>query len=469
MGKFSIPIFDVFVDDDSLGLTAVSLVDMPAISEDFIAMSKAVQRLWFNKEKHEVVGPLLIPNQLILRYAEDGSAYYIRWGKETIKKAADKYLMQGRFNNITIMHEDIDKDDSERMQDNVYLKKMWIINDAKSDIANVQYGYHLPEGTLMAKYKVYNRSIWQRIKSGELRGFSIEAIASLQNVNKMLEIQYNKMEKNKIEITDKALQLWDKFVMFVNQSDVASDADALAGEAKKDETDSGEVTIKYWTDNDHYLSVDAEGFVRDEEGNLVDTGQYKLSDGNVLEVGEDNKFVGVHAAADAKDDAEPAEAPIAEAEDDKDKTSGETSCNEKVDEVPSGETSGDTEVKEEDAEDKASGDTKADADSDEADDMGDDKNPDASNEEEPEEPELPSDLVPFELDGEQYLIPQPVADYINSLVGTDDKLQEEMAQLKAKTPSAKPIGSVVKQAKEKKETYTYTLSDAIRRLNWRKE
>ena len=453
MGKFSIPIFDVFVDDDSLGLTAVSLVDMPAISEDFIAMSKAGQRLWFNKEKHEVVGPLLIPNQLILRYAEDGSAYYIRWSKDTIKKAADKYLMQGRFNNITIMHEDIDKDDSERMQDNVYLKKMWIINDAKSDIANVQYGYHLPEGTLMAKYKVYNRSIWQRIKSGELRGFSIEAIASLQNVNKMLEIQYSKMEKNKIEITDKALQLWDKFVMFVNQSDVAADADAVAGEAKKDETDSGEVTIKYWTDNDHYLSVDAEGFVRDEEGNLVDTGQYKLADGNVLEVDEDNKFVGVHAAADAKDDAEPAKAPIAEAED---KTSGETS----------GETSGDTEVKEEGIEDNPSGDTKGDVDTDEADDMDDDKTPDASNE---EEPQLPTDLVPFELDGEQYLIPQPVADYIKSLVGNDDKMKEEMAQLKAKTPSAKPIGSVVKQAKESKETYTYTLTDAIKRLNWRNE
>ena len=463
MGKFRIPIYDVFVDDDSLGLTAVSLVDMPAISEDFIAMSKAGQRLWFNKEKHEVVGPLLIPGQLILRYAEDGSAYYIRWGRETIKKAADKYLMQGKFNNITIMHEDIDKDDSERMQDNVYLKKMWIIQDAKSDIANVQYGYHLPEGTLMAKYKVYNRSIWQRIKSGELRGFSIEAIASLQSVNKMLEIQYNKMEKNKIEITDKALQLWDKFVMFVNQSDVASDADAVAGEAKKDETDSGEVTIKYWTDNDHYLSVDAEGFVRDEEGNLVDTGQYKLADGNVLEVGEDNKFVGVHAAADAKSDAEPSEAPIAEAED---KTSGETSYNEKVEEVPSGDTSGDTEVKEEGIEDNPSGDTKGDVDTDEVDDMDDDKTPDASNE---EEPQLPSDLVPFELNDEEYLIPQPVADYINSLVGNDDKMKEEMAQLKAKTPSAKPIGSVVKQAKEPKETYTYTLTDAIKRLNWRNE
>ena len=463
MGKFSIPIFDVFVDDDSLGLTAVSLVDMPAISEDFIAMSKAGQRLWFNKEKHEVVGPLLIPNQLILRYAEDGSAYYIRWSKETIKKAADKYLMQGRFNNITIMHEDIDKDDSERMQDNVYLKKMWIINDAKSDIANVQYGYHLPEGTLMAKYKVYNCSIWQRIKSGELRGFSIEAIASLQNVNKMLEIQYNKMEKNKIEITDKALQLWDKFVMFVNQSDVASDADAVASEAKKDETNSGEVTIKYWTDNDHYLSVDAEGFVRDEEGNLVDTGQYKLADGNVLEVGEDNKFVGVHAAADAKDDAEPAEAPIAEAEDN---TSGKTSCNEKVEKVPSGDTSGDTEVKEEGIEDNPSGDTKIDVDTDEVDDMDDDKTPDASVE---KEPQLPSDLVPFELNDEEYLIPQPVADFIKSLVGNDDKMKKEMAQLKSKTPSAKPIGSVVKQAKEPKETYTYTLTDAIKRLNWRKE
>ena len=460
MSTARIPIYDIVIDDDSLGLTALSFVDYPAISEDFIAMSKQEERIWMSKnEKREVVGAMLIPNQLILRYAEDGSAYYIRWSKETIKKAAERYLMQGKWNNFTYMHEAMDAPEETRLKDGVYMQRLWIIEDAKTDDANTKYGFHLPEGTLMTKCKVYNRGIWNEIKQGNLRGFSIEAYATLKNNNKALEITYSKMKDNTFDFNEKQFNVFQKFIAFLN--DVSAEADAVADEAKKDETDSGDVTIKYWVDNDHYLVVDAEGFVRDEENNLVDTGEYKLSDGNVLEVGEDNKFVGTHAVADAEEDATPEEAPIAEAEDEKKEE-------EKDEEVPSG----DTRVEDEDVEDETSGDTKADADADEADPMGDDETADDSVEEEPKEdaePQLPSDLVPFDLNGEEFLIPQPVADYINSLVGTDNALQEEIAQLRSTTPSAKPIGSVVKQSAETPiEASTYTLTDAIRRLNRRK-
>lgn len=456
MSTSRIPIYDIVIDDDSLGLTALSFVDYPAISEDFIAMSKEREKVWLSKEKHEVVGAMLIPNQLILRYAEDGSAYYIRWSKDTIRKAAEKYLMSGKWNNFTYMHEAMDAPEETRLKDGIYMQRLWIIENSKTDDANTKYGFHLPEGTLMAKCKVYNRSIWNEIKSGNLKGFSIEAYATLKNNNKMLEISYSKMKDNKFDFNEKQFTLFQKFVSFLNS--VSSDAENIADEAKKDETNSGIPSIQYFIDNEHYIIVDAEGYARDEENNLVDTGEYRLADGNVLEVDEDNKFVGTHSVADATEDDNKEEAPIAEAtEEEKDKE------NDKVDEEPKGEDKSKVDDISNENDDKA--DDKIDEDSTVEKPKGEDDKP--IDEPVEDEPQLPTDLVPYEINGEEFLIPQPVVDYINSLLGVEDELQKEVAQLKATTPSAKPIGNVIKQSAEK-VTETYTLSDAIRRLNWKR-
>lgn len=456
MSTSRIPIYDIVIDDDSLGLTALSFVDYPAISEDFIAMSKEREKVWLSKEKHEVVGAMLIPNQLILRYAEDGSAYYIRWSKDTIRKAAEKYLMSGKWNNFTYMHEAMDAPEKTRLKDGIYMQRLWIIENSKTDDANTKYGFHLPEGTLMAKCKVYNRSIWNEIKSGNLKGFSIEAYATLKNNNKMLEISYSKMKDNKFDFNEKQFTLFQKFVSFLNS--VSSDAENIADEAKKDETNSGIPSIQYFIDNEHYIIVDAEGYARDEENNLVDTGEYRLADGNVLEVGEDNKFVGTHSVADATEDDNKEEAPIAEAtEEEKNKD------DEKIDEEPKGEDKPKVDDVSDENDDKA--DDKIDEDSTVEKPKGEDDKP--IDEPVEDEPQLPTDLVPYEINGEEFLIPQPVVDYINSLLGVEDELQKEVAQLKATTPSAKPIGNVIKQSAEK-VTETYTLSDAIRRLNWKR-
>lgn len=456
MSTSRIPIYDIVIDDDSLGLTALSFVDYPAISEDFIAMSKEREKVWLSKEKHEVVGAMLIPNQLILRYAEDGSAYYIRWSKDTIRKAAEKYLMSGKWNNFTYMHEAMDAPEETRLKDGIYMQRLWIIENSKTDDANTKYGFHLPEGTLMAKCKVYNRSIWNEIKSGNLKGFSIEAYATLKNNNKMLEISYSKMKDNKFDFSEKQFTLFQKFVSFLNS--VSADAENIADEAKKDETNSGIPSIQYFIDNEHYIIVDAEGYARDEENNLVDTGEYRLADGNVIEVGEDNKFVGTHSVVDATEDDNKEEAPIAEAtEEEKNKD------DEKIDEEPKGEDKPKVDDVSDENDDKA--DDKIDEDSTVEKPKGEDDKP--IDEPVEDEPQLPTDLVPYEINGEEFLIPQPVVDYINSLLGVEDELQKEVAQLKATTPSAKPIGNVIKQSAEK-VTETYTLSDAIRRLNWKR-
>lgn len=191
------PIYDIVFDPTyDIGMSAISFVDYPAICQDFVYFSKDGKAnhcelksgsiIMANAEKHEIVSPILIPNQLILRVDEDGNKYYNRWSKEVIEELATYYFLNQFQNNFTIMHGFFQehKDDYYEQSyqtyegyfiPDVYMLRMWIIDDETRDEANSKYGYHLPNGTLMVHLKVHNRKLWQRIKSGELRGLSIEA------------------------------------------------------------------------------------------------------------------------------------------------------------------------------------------------------------------------------------------------------------------------------------------------------
>ena len=301
------PIFDMTIDgEDDLGLTAISFVSEPAIQQDFVYFSAERSMIALaDEEKREIVSPILIPNQLILRVAEDGTYYYIRWTADVIKQLAFRYLYNGWFNNFTVMHPTFYNSEltyEDVLENDVEMLRMWTIEDAESYEINTKYGFNLPNGTLCVHLHVGNDEIWNRIKSGELRGLSIEAFTSYK-------ISQSKMN-DKMEFTKENVSLFEKFLSFMNS--VRDDAEAIVEQTKKDEAESGEVTIKYWIDNEHYFTVDAEGYVRDEEMNLIDSGKYLLMDGNVLEVGEDNKFVGTATAEAANEEKETIEAPIAE-------------------------------------------------------------------------------------------------------------------------------------------------------------
>lgn len=191
------PIYDITFDPtQDIGMSAISFVDYPAICQDFVYFSKDGKAnhcelksgsiIMANAEKHEIVSPILIPNQLILRVDENGQKYYNRWTKEVIEELATYYFLNQFQNNFTIMHSFFQehKDDYYEQSyqtyegyfiPDVYMLRMWIIDDETRDEANKKYGYHLPNGTLMVHLKVHNRKLWRRIKSGELKGLSIEA------------------------------------------------------------------------------------------------------------------------------------------------------------------------------------------------------------------------------------------------------------------------------------------------------
>lgn len=477
MSNVNIPIYDVVIDDEQLGLTAVSFVKDPAISIDFLALEKqkVENMIWFSKHyKHEIVSPVLIPNQLILRQTKDGEFYYIRWTEEAIANAAAKFLANGFWNNVTINHPMLYDENltyKDILEEDVYLLRMWIVQDPENDDAKKLYGFNVPKGTLMTRYKVHNKGLWQQIVDGTVKGLSIEAFTNVVKSNNDVKLNIN---MQKLDVTGKQLNLFQKFIGFLNE--VSAEASELADIAKKDETESGEVSLKYYLDDEHYMEVDAEGFVRDEEYNLVAEGEYKLADGNIIVVDANNKLVETKAESDVKEE-EPVEAPLAEeklkdeekekendedAKEDEGKADGESGATE-----PEGDAVGD-EKGAEDADDEKKKVAGAELDDKE---KKDEEIPveapveEVPTEEQPTE-EPPLTLVPFVIDGVEYQLPQEVVDYINALVGEKDNAMNEIALMKEQIPSATPIPTVINQSVESVEdSETDGIFNAIKALN----
>ena len=160
-------LFELKVEDASDGLFAVSFVESPAIERDFIFMSKEIQFAEVSAERMLVAGPLLIPNKKILRLNADGSKYYVYFTEEGIETIGRKFMKDKLGDQVTLEHD--------AKTSGVYLSELWIVESPKTD-KSALYGFTLPRGTLFGVYKVENKDVWEKVKDGTFKGFSIEAI-----------------------------------------------------------------------------------------------------------------------------------------------------------------------------------------------------------------------------------------------------------------------------------------------------
>ena len=161
-------IIELIIDEESdiAGIQAISIVDNPAIEEDFIALkSQEVKLAEVDKDKKIIMGPALIPNKKIFRKFGE-QEYFIYFSEETVKKASELFLTKGNQNNSTLEHE--------IKLNGLSVVESWIIEDEKQDKSN-KYGFNLPVGTWMVSMKVNNDDVWNNyVKSGKVKGFSIE-------------------------------------------------------------------------------------------------------------------------------------------------------------------------------------------------------------------------------------------------------------------------------------------------------
>tara|TARA_R110002072_G_scaffold157036_1_gene307526 strand:- start:496 stop:1533 length:1038 start_codon:yes stop_codon:yes gene_type:complete len=191
-----LPLFDITLKDIEQGMYKISLVDKPAIEENFIYFNetKVTEKInmFASDEKKELVGPIMIPNKEILRYDEKVGYYYVRFTEETIKEIMYKYSKEGLFNAFGINHS-YDTDE-------VVMLEVWM-KEGEYD-KSMNYGFDLPNGTVFVKAKVESDELFTSIKDGEINGFSIEIKADIKQIYKeeeeMNEFSFGK-ELGKLE------------------------------------------------------------------------------------------------------------------------------------------------------------------------------------------------------------------------------------------------------------------------------
>jgi hypothetical protein len=161
-------IIELFIDetDEVSGIEAVSIVESPAIEEDFIALkSTEFKFAEVNKEKRILMGAALIPDKPIYRKNEE-KEFYIYFSRETVRKASELFFINGNYNKSTLEHE--------TPLEGLVAVESWIVEDKEKDKSKI-YGMDMPIGTWMLSMKVLNEDVWtDYVKSGKVKGFSIE-------------------------------------------------------------------------------------------------------------------------------------------------------------------------------------------------------------------------------------------------------------------------------------------------------
>lgn len=160
---------------------ACSLVTEPAVEELFVAFNedKPLIEKFADAKKHMLTGIVAIPNKPIYRRDANGEEYDIVFSKEAIESMAKKFMKNFRQKNVTLQHQED--------TDGIYMVEQWVKSDAEHD-KSVALGFSrdIPEGTWFQTYYVDSKDVWDRVESGELRGFSLECALGVEEFEKQI-------------------------------------------------------------------------------------------------------------------------------------------------------------------------------------------------------------------------------------------------------------------------------------------
>ena len=181
-------------DEEDAGIEAISIVENPAIEEEFIALkTEEIKLAEISKDKKLLMGALLVPNKPIYRKSGEDE-YYIYFSKNTISKASQLYLKNGNQNNSTLEHQ--------HSLSGLTLVESWIVEDKEKDKSRL-YNLNVPVGTWMGTVKVNNDEVWNEyVKTNKVKGFSIEGYfadkmeSPKESVEEKMETENNKLLKS---------------------------------------------------------------------------------------------------------------------------------------------------------------------------------------------------------------------------------------------------------------------------------
>ena len=355
-----LPVFEMVIDENpesEIEVAAIAFVDKPAIEKNFIAfasdfkvgdkvkvipgkehdpshagMTMEVAEIvngaialkmpdgtihkWYTKDelmpaskafsfaidaqRHIISGPAMVPNTLIYRRDQNGE-YNVFFSKDTVEAIALKFFKKDYQKNINLFPDP-----------NLSVQGVTVFESFVSDKSRgvmPMGGYEdLPDGTWFISAKVENDAVWQSIKSGQVKGFSVEGYFGTvksekpveEKVFEILNATYNEdghIYPNVLTmIKEKLKGLLSKFKKEHFDAPVADPAPPIAPTSAPPVVDIK--LTDYQTSDGQTISIDRleVGGKCTMNGQPCPPGTYELADGTSVTVGDGGMISAVTTA-----------------------------------------------------------------------------------------------------------------------------------------------------------------------------
>jgi hypothetical protein len=122
-----------------------------------------------NEEKRIISGPLMLADELIYRNNDKMGEHYVKFSADTIKQIAIKFAKKKYQNHVNLMH------DPEQKVKGVTMFESWL-TDNERGIMPMKGFEGVADGSWFGSFYVENDKVWQQVKAGDFRGFSVEGM-----------------------------------------------------------------------------------------------------------------------------------------------------------------------------------------------------------------------------------------------------------------------------------------------------
>lgn len=288
-----LPIYRAIIDNEEAGMVTISLVDFPATESDFVAFEKEKELQKFaieNEEKHIVRGLVMAANMLIYRVHPLYGDYYIYYDAETLRIMAERYLKNNFQNNVDLNHDGELVEGVDMVQ--------FFIKDSENGISPKGFEEYA-DGSLFAEFHINNEDVWQQVKNGDFKGFSLEGYFGIEPTGQEFKSEQNNKDEKYNKTMGKLNRIKEALrSLLLEFGEVSTDKGVIVFDG--DELEAG---------------MDVHGI--DEQGNEVqlEDGDYKTEDGKIIVI-EGGKVVEIKDDEAEVSSDEPVEEPQENADDD---------------------------------------------------------------------------------------------------------------------------------------------------------
>lgn len=274
-----LPVFEMIIEDSpasEIGVSFVALVPNPAIEKNFMAFNSLRMDFSADEDKRIISGPAMVAESLIYR-KDDNGEYNVFFSKNTIEQIALKFFKTGCQKNLNLFH------DPTLCMDGITIFESFVTDKARGIMP--MKGYEdLPEGTWFISCKVENEEIWNKVKAGEVKGFSVEGIFSYVKKPAALEEQISEILSRTFDSQG-----------LLKKNDLMSSVKEMVAKFKKTFFETVAAPINASGETSAYTLKDGTVVSIDklEVGGIIliaetpaPAGDHELIDGTILKVGE---------------------------------------------------------------------------------------------------------------------------------------------------------------------------------------